>query len=152
MDGDEMVLIPEGVETIKKVFEYSLLEGDGAVAMRLNAEVSPPSPKVEVDTINRQETSIDSRGAITTNQAFQRGVQAREKMKAIGKEEQIPRSAAALSKEEVDKVLGKRTTCTAAGSENGRRGKLELPVDSPLQLWRSSFAVNSLQSHAKART
>ena len=28
MDGDEMVLIPEGVETIKKVFEYPL-EGMG---------------------------------------------------------------------------------------------------------------------------
>jgi len=45
MDGDEMVLIPEAVEVVKTVFDYSQYEGAGAVANRLNAEVSPRSAK-----------------------------------------------------------------------------------------------------------
>ena len=128
MDGDEMVLIPEGVETIKTVFEYSRIDGAAAVARRLNAEGDPAFSKTgRWSTSIVRKLLVDTRiwGAVTTNQSARLGVAAREEAVAAGKAEQIFPDVlpAALPKEEVDAVLAKRSTRTSAGSENGRRGK-----------------------------
>ena len=92
MDGDQMVLIPEGVETIKTVFEYSRIDGAAAVARRLNAEGVPAFSKTgRWSTSIVRKLLVDTRiwGAVTTNQSARLGVAAREEAVAAGKAEQI---------------------------------------------------------------
>ena len=128
MNGDQMELIPERVETVQKVFDYSRIDGAAAVATRLNKEGIAGFGKSGQWTRSIvRKLLIDTRvwGAITINQASRLGVATRERMVSLGKEEQIFPGLlpVAIPKTEVDEVLGKRTTRTAAGSENGRRGK-----------------------------